>query len=84
MPIIAGVAIGAEEALLSHEREQHAQHDSINTPPTTTTKVTREDFDIRRFLADHKYEFCIGAWVAGVAGMHDGLYLFHYSLLLLF
>jgi hypothetical protein len=67
MPIIAGVTIGAEEALLSHERDQHALHDTINTP--ATAKVTREHFDIRRFVADHKYEFCIGAWVAGVAGM---------------
>lgn len=66
MPILAGVTIAAEEALLAHERDQHALHDTINTGESEAKP--KVEFDLRRFVADHKYHFCVGAWVAGVAG----------------
>lgn len=67
MPILAGVVIGAEEALLAHEKELHKQHDTL-APENMERPVVKRDFDIKQFIADHKYHFCAGAWLAGVAG----------------
>lgn len=67
MPILAGVVIGAEEALLAHERELHKEHDML-APENMEKKAIKRDFNVKQFVADHKYHFCAGAWLAGVAG----------------
>lgn len=67
MPIVGGVTVGAEEALLAHERRLHLEHD-VHAVADQSKPVIKRDFDMKRFVADHRYHFVAGAWVAGVAG----------------
>ena len=71
MPICAGVTIGAEEALLAHERKQHLVLDTVareHKDAKDAAPKERPKFDMKQFVADHRYHFVAGAWVAGVAG----------------
>eukprot|EP00123_Amoebidium_parasiticum_P001677 comp12828_c0_seq1/m.7989 comp12828_c0_seq1/g.7989 ORF comp12828_c0_seq1/g.7989 comp12828_c0_seq1/m.7989 type:complete len:198 (-) comp12828_c0_seq1:281-874(-) len=63
LPIVGGVTIGAEEALLAHEREGHKDFDGFQQQDV---KKVKPQVPWRTLLADYRYHLVAGSWLAGV------------------
>lgn len=60
MPVIAGLTIGAEEAMLGFERDQYQRYDAVGSAQQETSRLNKKVTELRTSLSVSAYEYDIG------------------------